>query len=494
MAGNRLFFPVQAVVFYSGKEWDKLETAAQTEGSYILTDYEFDNPPLFAHGVQDVSMTSNFTLTPVFELGQAAIYENVEGVPTVEITLSKVVDGHPLLWHLATMDAQQPGLMGRINAYCTFQLGLWPDTEERCFWNGVDSVGIGADLNNVVTPGMTGPVAGRSVTPIGVITCPKCYPSSIGYTISTTESATENMTLSGNEKVWARAVQSLKPIPGSPGVANDSTDVRFQALSHTVWQGNVSGSVETNDDTPDVRIAQGYNVMLTTLMTPDPTFGAGTNRDSNGAIRDPDCSVFPIEIPGITMWGTNDVVANLHEHQNPPPKGSTPRPERAYDPDPGFARVQSVSFNVSLTRNDINALGFKMPVFRSVQLPIQVTTEITVISTTDDGIQVSAFSSACQNTSALRPSTIRLALCTGAEPWVSDAASNGVRIYTGKQNKLTSVAFGQGGTGGGNVQATYSYQTNNEFTVLAKSDPTYAAIAGNWWNNRADIIAPAEVV
>ena len=56
--------------------------------------------------------------------------------------------------------------------------------------------------------------------------------------------------------------------------------------------------------------------------------------DKNGAIRDPDCSVFPIEIPGISSIGTNDVEANLRAT------------EQVYDPDPYYARIQSVSFSV----------------------------------------------------------------------------------------------------------------------------------------------------
>jgi hypothetical protein len=220
------------------------------------------------------------------------------------------------------------------------------------------------------------------------------------------------------------------------------------------------------------------------------------NLDKNGAIKDPDCSVFPIEVPGINAYGVNDV-SRVND------------PEAIYDPDPNFARVQSVSFNASLARNDINALGFKLPVYKSVQVPIQVTTEITVVSTTDDGIQVSAFTSACQNTAALRPSTIRLALCNGENEknaaTVADRDANGVRIYAGTQNKLISVSFGQGGTGGGNVQAQYSYQTNNTLTVIAKADPNLNQVdetgaaalpvydadtgevitGGGWWLNRA---------
>ena len=504
MAGNRLFFPVQAVMFYSGAEWDDLEESAKLSDG--TKDYENADvaTPYVAHGVQDVSITSNFALTPIFELGQSEVYENTEGMPTVEITLSKVLDGKPLLWHLATLDAEEPHLIARTAAYSTFQLGLQPDTQERCFWApGIDTVGVDDTIN--LDKGGGGSNPDKAVTPIGVITCPKCFPSSLGYTINTTEASTENLTLSGNEKVWARAKQSNKKLPsGDAFVIQD--DVRFNTAF---------ANFKDNNDTPDQRIAQGYNVMLKPVKFAEDYSDVNPNNPDHvnrntGALRDPDCSVFPVEIPGINQYGTNDVDYWVNTK------------EGVYQPDPNCARIQSVSFNVTLSRNDINALGYRLPVFKSVQMPIQVSTEITVVSTTDDGIQVSAFTSACQNTAALRPGTIRLAICNGNPPdelGEENAGDdpndmvNGVRFYTGNQNKLTSVSFGQGGTGGGNVQATYSYQTNNTFTVVAKADPNMnqspeptfyesgdaGVIAGTnavgeiktpggWWINRADYV------
>ena len=50
-----------------------------------------------AHGVQSVAVTTTFNLEQAFELGQLSIYENIEGVPDIEVTLSKVLDGYPLL-------------------------------------------------------------------------------------------------------------------------------------------------------------------------------------------------------------------------------------------------------------------------------------------------------------------------------------------------------------------------------------------------------------
>ena len=44
-----------------------------------------------AHGVQSIGITTNFNLEQVFELGQLEIYENVEGIPDVEVTMEKVI-------------------------------------------------------------------------------------------------------------------------------------------------------------------------------------------------------------------------------------------------------------------------------------------------------------------------------------------------------------------------------------------------------------------
>jgi hypothetical protein len=456
MAGNRLYFPVQAVLFYSGNAW-----SAREEGGSV------DPNGYTAFGVQDVSITSNFSLTPVFQLGQMATYENVEGIPTVEVTLSKVLDGRELLWHLATMDAETPDLAGRIKPYCTFQLGLWPDDQARCFWtDGVNTVGANGVLNQTLADSNAGDGADRTanVTPMAVITCPEMYPSSLSYTINTTEGATENLTLTGSEKIWARA--------GRPTTADNALfgsggpDWRFRAyadLRQRDLDPGADNQIASADSSPLARIAQGYNVILDSTM---PTTAA--NRDTNGALRDPDVSVFPTEIPGINAFGLNPVGTGSMANEN------------TYH-DPTFARIQSVTFNVTLARNDITTLGYRLPIYKSVQMPVQVTTEITVVSTIDDGIAVESFSEACADISSLKASTIRLAICNGTpgDPEANET-DNGVRLYAGKENKLTSVSYGQGGTGGGNVQATYSYQTNNDFTVLSSADPNTRA--DGWWN------------
>ena len=53
--------------------------------------------PVFVPGVQSVGISTTFNLEQVFELGQLEIYQDVEEVPDVEITIERVLDDHPAL-------------------------------------------------------------------------------------------------------------------------------------------------------------------------------------------------------------------------------------------------------------------------------------------------------------------------------------------------------------------------------------------------------------
>lgn len=62
MPNNRIFYAVKAVAF-----------AKDGSGSYVS-----------AKGVQSVGITTTFNLEQFFELGQLAIYENVENIQTLK--------------------------------------------------------------------------------------------------------------------------------------------------------------------------------------------------------------------------------------------------------------------------------------------------------------------------------------------------------------------------------------------------------------------------
>jgi len=166
---NRVYYACQAVA---------IAPSGSTERNVAI-------PPNFvARGVQSIGITTNFNLEQAFELGQLEIYENIEGTPDVEVTMEKVLDGHPLLYHLATcqvIDNPASGLAARSAQRCDVRLGIFDEQQ-----NFVGS------QNAPVEVAMTG-----------------MYVSSISYNLGTEGSFTESITLVGNNKQWLKNENGL---------------------------------------------------------------------------------------------------------------------------------------------------------------------------------------------------------------------------------------------------------------------------------------------
>lgn len=186
------------------------------------------------HGLQSVGMTTTFNLEQVFEIGQVAIYENIENIPDIECTLERVIDGYPLAWHLATRDATSTSLAGRSNAKCAVALSVFDDTQDSA---------SGVPLRQVVMSGM--------------------YPSAITYTMPVDGNCTESLTLVGNNKVWKSSTftfsgnlfdntdEPLALTSGTGGVQRRE-NVKFDGVNYTKLPGGTNGipgisSSGTND-------------------------------------------------------------------------------------------------------------------------------------------------------------------------------------------------------------------------------------------------------
>jgi len=123
---------------------------------------------------------------------------------------------------------------------------------------------------------------------------------------------------------------------------------------------------------------------------------------------------------------------------------------------PAGIKINSVSVSMNLGREQIRELGSRTPYYRYIQFPVEITTEVEVVANTGDMVGVQGSSNAvCNNPKALSNKEILISLC------------DGTKIDLGKKNKLTSVNYTGGDTGGGNATITYSYQTYSEFTYSA---------------------------
>jgi hypothetical protein len=128
------------------------------------------------HGLQSIGINTRFNLEQVFEIGQLAIYENIENLPDIEITMEKVIDGYPLIYHLATRGAVSATLAGRSNVRASLCLSIFADTNDSA----------------------TG-------TPIAEVECSGVFVSAVNFALPVDGNCTESVTLVGNNKVWRTA-------------------------------------------------------------------------------------------------------------------------------------------------------------------------------------------------------------------------------------------------------------------------------------------------
>jgi len=182
-----------------------------------ITDMADDlpDPASMVHGLQSVGMTTNFNLEQAFQLGQLEIYENIEGTPDVEVTLEKVLDGHRLIYHMATTGiatsaSTATNLANRSKQRGDLRLGIFNEEE-----NNLE--GQNAEVE---------------------VYCSGMYVSSISYSIPTDGNATESVTLVGNEKQWLRGAGAAK--------IDSTAVVQFNASGTPLGSG--VGGVQRRED------------------------------------------------------------------------------------------------------------------------------------------------------------------------------------------------------------------------------------------------------
>jgi len=233
MANNRVYYAIQQVTF--GKD------SGGAGGTRTA-----------AHGVQSIGITTNFNLEQVFELGQISIYENVEGTPDVEVTMSKVLDGYIPLYCLATSDQSNgPALTNRVDSdvKAFVQLGIWDEAKQSA---GEDSS-----------------TAGSWVEMSGLVV------SSVGYNFPLDDNFSEDITLVGNYKVW------------KSGTATNtvSTDCGV-----SYYPNGAAGAFGGNNDAPigDGGVNRRENIQFAKSVT-------NTNKA--------DYTILPEDIPGVDTSG-----------------------------------------------------------------------------------------------------------------------------------------------------------------------------------------------
>jgi len=348
------------------------------------------------HGLQSVGITTNFNLEQAFELGQIEIYENIEGTPDIEVTLEKVLDGYPLIYHLASTGVDgtdASGLVARAKEQCTLHLGIFPEEENNVAGNAPS----GAEVE---------------------VECSGMFISSVSYTIPVEGSMTESVTLVGNNKRWLTNTlsDSARRMKATSVGAFDGNDAPEFGVA-----GFASGGIQQRED-----------VLISGSILPVSIQGTVGSGYSNGLNSD----------------GTNRV------------------------------HLQSLSISTDFSREDLLELGRKNPYYRPATFPVEVTCEIEAITSSGDFI--SAYE-------------------TG-DPALYNTANSGDNLQNevifvltragyawdlGGKNKLSSISYGGGDAGGGNVSCTYSYSNFNDLDVQHRRN---GYVGWNWLKDGADDI------
>ena len=308
------------------------------------------------HGVQSVGMSSTFTLDQVFELGQIEIYENIEQVADIEVTIEKVIDGYSLIYDKASGGTCKTDVVAATKNRCDVYVAIFDDGLSHA---------TGVPRNICYNSGM--------------------FISSVAYNYSVDGSATESVTLVGNDRFWNDT---------TAGVLKAGED----ALSN--WSSNPSVNIDGTDT---------------------PVSGVGRRADV-----DLEGSLLPAEV----KFQVSDDATGLG----------------------GGFHVQSISVSTDFGQENIQELGRFGPYHRYATFPVEVTCEFEIIATSGDLISVSG------NAENLGNNTIKIV----------DTA--GTVIDLGTQNKLSSVSYSGGDTGGGNATVSYSYSNFNVLKVDGGKD------------------------
>lgn len=128
------------------------------------------------HGLQTASLTTTFNLQQVFEFGQLDLYDQYENVPNVELTMEKILDGYPLIYHLASQTATDRTLLNRTNQFSSAVISIFSDAQSNA--SGV--------------PSQQAFVSGLLI-------------NSISYSLPVASEIKETVTLVGQDKLWVNS-------------------------------------------------------------------------------------------------------------------------------------------------------------------------------------------------------------------------------------------------------------------------------------------------
>jgi len=210
----------------------------------------------------------------------------------------------------------------------------------------------------------------------------------------------------------------------------------------------------------------------------------GTNADALGELAS-----LVVRRQHVAITGANVAVATVRDSDNKIttypaasllPSGILKSYKRQVNGKEDTPKVQNITVSANLNRENINELGFFGPYYKYTTFPIEVTSEFELVSVSGDMInandfevyltdidqkieidsEVSINTATCNTNYSNTPNEeIVIKVCGATD-------TDALYLDLGDKNRLTSVNYTGGDTGGGNATVTYSYQTFNKFNVI----------------------------
>ena len=219
----------------------------------------------FVPGVQSVGMSTNFNLDQIFQLGQLEIYQDLEDIPDIELTIEKVIDD-TILMYVRAMDPLDANGVGTKTKTLT-----------DCQNNRVDVMfTVNSDAHDVVGDGAGDLAAYMS----------GLFLSSASFSFNTDGYFTENVSLVGNHQKWFNPAATLAGAPTD--AALDAGDVARRHNFSFDDIGNVPAPLSTvGAALADLRIV---SVNVSTDLGREEMFSLGERQAYHRYVT------FPVEV------------------------------------------------------------------------------------------------------------------------------------------------------------------------------------------------------
>ena len=146
----------------------------------------------FVPGIQSVGITTTFNLEQVFELGQLDLYQDVEEVPDIEVSVERIIDEH-ILMYTRCVDPITPAGNKTISAIQNNKVDIFMSVHP----DGSDHSG--------------------QTSPDAIVHCSGMYLSNVSYSFAVDGNFTESVTLVGNHKRWRRGISGTAGSEWSDG-------------------------------------------------------------------------------------------------------------------------------------------------------------------------------------------------------------------------------------------------------------------------------------